>query len=132
MKAILIPFLLGFAICLNAQTLSYKKVYLKNNMYYLKKDSSVASGIITGYYMLHKKRYEINIKDGLKDGNESWWFCNGKVKTTTCFSKGYENGTFIQSFRNGNMHIKIAYIKGKEEGSWEQWYRNGKKSIDAN
>ena len=81
-------------------------------------------GIILGEGIVDKK--------GKKQGEWSFFYENGDVKSKGEFKNDKEIGNWKYFFSGGLIEQKGRYIKGKPDGLWEWFYASGKKRRTGN
>lgn len=111
-------FLILFGLNLNAQTISeIDGIYYENAIPY------------TGSYQIfhenNQVKMEMNLVDGLKDGDVKVYFENGTLNEIRAYSRNVMNGTWI-TYNSNNIKISEAhYLDGKKDGKWLIWNDEG-------
>ena len=80
------------------ERISDDMVTIVDDVYYLKADMSLVTGIVTEAFSNGQLEYEYNYKDGKIDGLSNWWYDNGQLETILHYKDDeldridYENG----------------------------------------
>lgn len=75
---------------------------------------------------------EINYKQGLLDGVQTYYFLNGKKSNYLTFVNGEQSGEFKEYYTNGNIQAEGTYKKGEIDGKYIYYHPNGGKSCERN
>ncbi|MGZ3863151.1 MAG: toxin-antitoxin system YwqK family antitoxin [Bacteroidia bacterium] len=76
------------------------------------------------------KTYEIEIKNGLANGEATYFYSTGKIMEKGTFENGNKEGKWIRYNENGLTIGIAAYVAGKKDGTWIVWDDNGKKRFE--
>ena len=90
------------------------------------------TGKQTEYYANGNLKYEVNYKNGKKDGLETFWYNSGAMYIQTNYINDLEDGTWNQWYESGQLKLDAQYKNGKEHGHFQSWFANGKKRSEAN
>lgn len=107
----------------NAQQLNEKG-------FYVDKTGELFNGIITS--VKEGIKSEINIKDGVANGEATYFFASGKVMESGMFSEGKKDQKWIRYNENGTTSAIAFYNIGKKTGTWLVYDENGKKRFEMN
>ena len=69
--------------------------------------------------------FEINYKNGIKEGKRKRYWLNGKLRTEDNFKNGIEEGVRKDYYGNGVLKVEINYKNGKQNGLYKQYHENG-------
>ena len=58
--------------------------------------------------------FQIELKNGIKDGKETGFYKNGKVQYTLYWEKGVRHGTETGFYKNGNIEYEKTFKNGTE------------------
>ena len=81
---------------------------------------------------LGHKTHEGSTKNGALNGDFTWYFPNGKVKSKTTFKNDNRHGEYVRYHLNGKIAQKVNYVNGEFEGKCTWFYPNGKKETEIN
>ena len=85
-----------------------------------------------GFYAPKRPQYRIEMdKQGRKQGKETWWHPNGKVKYEAANSKGIRDGRFAAWDSNGVKWYEGFEHHGKPESTLTYWHPNGRMKSQA-
>lgn len=62
---------------------------------------------------------------GNKDGEHTWFHCDGQVNVSGAFVGGREHGTWTWTRRNGTKIREGEYVCGRAFGPWSEWDDKG-------
>ncbi len=87
----------------------YKEKPFNGIVYYLKNQDEI--------FMLPPKNeriidFQIELKNGIKDGKETGFYNNGKIQYTLYWEKGVRHGTETGFYKNGNIEYEKTFIYG--------------------
>ena len=112
-------------------------VYFKSRKCYLKKDSSLFSGVYVAHHPTGLIKSENSYKDGIKHGPHKRWDSDGHIKSEENFKNKRMHGAFRSFFmvKNGikpnTMRKERFYKDGEKDSTHTAWYSNGNlKSIE--
>lgn len=111
---------LGF---LNAQNLNDKGLYIGS-------DGELFSGVITSNKDGIKS--EMTIKDGIVNGDATYYYASGKVMESGLFTEGKKDSKWTRYNENGTTSAIAFYSLGKKTGTWLVFDDNGKKRFEMN
>jgi antitoxin component YwqK of YwqJK toxin-antitoxin module len=120
--AALLGFLLLTAL-VNAQ------VKQNENGLYTAADGSIFSGTFVNTENGAKKS-EIEIKNGLFNGEATYFYASGKVMETGMFAEGQKDGKWLRYNETGITVGLAIYNSGKKNGTWMVWDDAGKKRFE--
>ena len=81
------------------------------------KSGNIISGIITGYYNdTNQKEFEYNTLDGIKHGEYTSWYKNGKLKEKCVYKNSLKHGKQIMLDENDILISEYEYINGSKSG----------------
>jgi len=86
--------------------------------------------IKTEYHDNGQKMYEVNYKDGNKEGLYTQWDDNGQKDMEGNYKNGKEEGLWIGWYENGQKMHEVNYKEGKKEGPFPWWHENGQKRFE--
>ncbi len=101
-----------------------KKEYYDNGKFWSKgplKSETPHNGLGTGWYETGQKKYEVNYKNGYKDGIESWWHESGRKRKRINWNNGNAEGAFIIWFQSGDKRYEAHYKNGEKDGVEREW-----------
>jgi hypothetical protein len=79
-----------------------------------------------GFYSAKHSKYRIEVdKQGRKQGKETWWHPNGKLKYEAVNRQGIRDGRFTAWDSNGVKWYEGYEHHGKPESTLTYWYPNG-------
>ena len=76
------------------------------------------TGKIIAKYANGEKKWEVNYKDGVKEGIQTDWYSNGEKMLEGLYTNGKKEGTWIRWDEDGNK-VEQMYKEGKEISSQE-------------
>ncbi len=80
-----------------------------------------------GFYAPKHRQYSIALdKQGRKDGVETWWYPDGKMKYSGFNREGFREGKFTAWYAGGEIWYEGFEYRGKPESTLTYWYPNGK------
>lgn len=62
---------------------------------------------------------------GTKDGEYTWFHCDGQVNTSGTYVGGQSHGTWTWTRRNGTKIREGEYVCGRAVGPWSEWDEKG-------
>ena len=76
----------------------------------------------------YKISWEVNYKDGKKDGNETEWYADiGQIKFEKNYKDGKLDGKWIEWYYDIlKRSLQGNYKDGKKDGKWTKWDENGR------
>ncbi len=89
-------------------------------------------GLQTTWYENGQKQYEENYKEGNFDGVFASWHENGQKSSEASWKEGKQDGLGVSWYENGQKAAKYYYKDGKEDGLSVSWHKNGQKSFEGN
>jgi antitoxin component YwqK of YwqJK toxin-antitoxin module len=101
-----------------------KKEYYDNGKFWSKgplKSETPYNGMGTGWYETGQKEYEVNYKNGYKDGIESWWYKSGRKQKRIGWKNGNAEGLIVIWFESGQKKFEAHYKNGKQDGIEREW-----------
>ncbi len=120
-------FILGFllltTLVINAQ------VKQNENGLYVDADGSLFTGTV-----INKengvKQSELEVKDGLTNGEAKYYYASGKLMETGMFEKGQKDCKWLRYNESGvNVGLALFHL-GKKNGTWLVWNDAGKKLFE--
>jgi len=64
---------------------------------------------------------------GVKHGEWTYWYPNGKTKMVGKYQEDLPVGSFTWWYANGQKQTEGTYVKGLQDGEWTGWHDNGMK-----
>ena len=126
-KYLAYPFLFLIIYCGNPKTdLSDVEIIFDNNLLLFTKNSKPYSGRIIELHDNKQIKIEMEVLNGLKNGNIKQYYRSGKIQTLSNFRNGKLFGKFISYHDNGNEQIIAFYNNDLRMGSFEEFYDNQK------
>ena len=115
----------GILLCLSAagQQLNDKGLYVDN-------DGSLFTGIINTNE--NGTRQQIAIREGIKEGEASYYYANNKLMERGNFSNGLKDGKWQRFDENGGISAIAFYQAGKKTGTWLVYDDRGQKRFEMN
>jgi antitoxin component YwqK of YwqJK toxin-antitoxin module len=132
-RVLLLAIILIFINCENKEKISEEDIYHKNLKVYNKKDNKLFNGFIRNNYPNSDKLYfTLEYKNGIKNGNSTWYFKNGQIRQIVPYKNNQADGAFREYYENGNIKTKMNYKENKVVGDVELFNEDGKliKKID--
>jgi antitoxin component YwqK of YwqJK toxin-antitoxin module len=102
------------------------KVRVERAVRKMSDDSIMNHGKFTEYYRDGKKFSEGTFKEGVQDGQWSYWHDNGQLCKTVTFIKGQPDGAWDSFRADGTLQSKKSYKDGKRNGLWVAYFEDGK------
>jgi antitoxin component YwqK of YwqJK toxin-antitoxin module len=100
---------------------------------YIDEDSNVVKTV--EYYKNGQKKMEGTLKNGVRNGEWSYWYDNGKLWSRGSFVNGKSEGRFLSYNEKGMLFQESFYKNGVPDGKWafykddqrikEVYYENG-------
>ncbi|MBK9285246.1 MAG: toxin-antitoxin system YwqK family antitoxin [Sphingobacteriaceae bacterium] len=123
MKAVLL--IMGFLsfISLNAQQLNQEGLFVNTD-----------GTLYTGVFASNEKgvRFEMNIKEGKKDGTATYYFASGKVLESGEYKNGLKENKWTRYNESGIVSAIGFYSAGKKHGNWLVFDEHGNKRFEMN
>ena len=94
------------------ERISFDKVTIVDDVYYLKADMSLVTGIVTQAFENGQLEMEANFKDGELDGLVKLWYDNGQLEEEGNFKDGKKDGLFKTWDENGQLELEVNYKDG--------------------
>lgn len=113
-------FTLGFW---NAQTLNDKGLYIDS-------EGELFSGTISQVQNTTKSQF--SVKEGIIQGEASYFYASGKLMETGYFTKGQKDQKWTHYSENGSVIAIAFYSLGKKSGTWLVFDDKGKKRFEMN
>jgi antitoxin component YwqK of YwqJK toxin-antitoxin module len=89
-------------------------------------DSIMNHGTFTEFYRNGQKFSEGAFKEGVPDGQWSYWHDNGQLSKTVNFTRGQPDGSWEVFRADGTLETRKAYKAGQREGKWVAFFADGK------
>jgi len=121
-----IGFILGFfllTLLVNAQVRQNEKGF------YTDADGSLFTGTFENKEN-GIKQSEIEIKNGLFNGEAKYYYASGKLMETGIFENGQKDGKWLRYNESGLTVGLAIYNLGKKNGTWIVWDDAGKKRFE--
>ena len=77
------------------------------------------------------KVHDINYSNGKMDGNVTFWYRNGKVKTSKIYKDGRVAGKYAEYRITGTDVSSGLMVDNEMDGKWTFWYHNGQKECEV-
>ena len=77
------------------------------------------------------KVYDISYSNGKMDGNVTFWYHNGKVKTSKIYKDGRMFGKYAEHRITGTDVCRVLMVDNEMDGKWTFWYHNGQKECEV-
>ncbi len=106
--------------------LDYAQLMKKNNIYYIKNDTSPYTAKCLGFFKNGQIGLKGQYKNGKKDGEWLYWYSNGQKKMIINYKEGIKEGQWTYWYESGQIRIKTHYYNNKLDGINYWWYSNGK------
>lgn len=90
-------------------------------------DGKPFNGIAFQMYDEKNIKFEKSFKEGKLDGEEIYWYRNGKIDQIKNYKAGVLNGKVSARYQNGQLKVEAYYKNNFENGSFKSWYENGNK-----
>jgi len=128
MKLTMILFIIIFSFGCDIKSNVYSGEYYENDgKYYYVSNNKLITGVILKHHPSGGLHYELELKNGFKDGKEVHYFTTGNIIDLKEYKKGVLNGRSIEAHILSQRIIeKGYYLNGKKSGKWELYYDNGK------
>jgi len=97
-----------------------------SGMICLEGESTPYGGPVEKLYPNGKKKYSLEIVDGVKQGRAIQWYQNGKKKAEVTLKDGQPIGTMLGWHENGKKSYEMPLVKGVAEGIVTEYGLNGK------
>lgn len=124
MNKLILIFAGVFALgCLNAQTLNDKGLYIDS-------EGELFSGTIS--QVQNNAKSQFSVKDGVIEGEASYFYASGKLMEIGYFSKGQKDQKWTRYSENGSVIAIAFYNLGKKSGTWLVFDDKGKKRFEMN
>jgi hypothetical protein len=101
-----------------------KKEYYDNGKFWSKgplKSETPYNGLGTGWYESGHKEYEVNYKNGYKDGIQSWWYKSGRKQHRINWKNGNAEGVEMIWYENGKKQYEMHWKNGQKDGVSREW-----------
>ena len=108
---------------LNAQTQNDKGLYIDS-------DGELFNGTISKTQNSIKS--DFNVKEGVIDGEASYYYASGQLMEKGVFTKGQKDEKWTRYNENGTTSAIAFYNLGKKTGTWLVYDENGKKRFEMN
>lgn len=136
-------------------SISYSQLNISEDGLYYDENNELYSGNYIEFHSNGNKRIELNLKDGLKDGEVHIFFENGTLNEIRTYKAGVMHGTWtmwnnigikigVANYQdnlkhgewfiwdeNGQMRFSMFYNKGEKSGTWKMWNENGELISEA-
>ncbi len=99
-----------------AKKVNFDQLQDRNGLYYLVNDDKPFSGQVVSY-VAGKVEFEGEVKNGLKEGNWTYYYPTGQRKMEGSFSDGLKEGTWNYWKENGQPDVIEIYKMGKRLGN---------------
>lgn len=96
---------------------------------YVNANGSVFSGTLENKDNGNKTS-DIEIKNGLANGEATYFYASGNIMEKGSFENGQKEGKWERFNENGLTIGLAAYSAGKKNGTWVVWDDNGKKRFE--
>ncbi|MCP4922865.1 MAG: toxin-antitoxin system YwqK family antitoxin [bacterium] len=99
---------------------------------YYKGSDTLYTGKAFGLHENGQKRWDLNYKNGKRDGLWVAWHENGQKSSEYTYKDGKEDGLATMWYSNGQKEGEINYKGGKPDGLRVAWHENGQKREETN
>lgn len=120
---------LSFGI-LNSQTLNDKGLYINDDNTPGLFNGELFNGVISKE--TNGVKSEFTVKEGVIDGEATYYYASGKVMESGMFTKGQKDQKWVRYNENGTTSAIAFYNLGKKTGTWLVFDENGKKRFEMN
>ena len=120
-----IIFILLFASCGKPREVNSTDAEMREGIAYVKGETKAFTGIIKSYYDNGNLEFEVNYKDGKKEGLFKRYYENGNLKSEGNFKDGKLEGLSKLYYENGNLESEGNFKDDKQEGLFKVYYENG-------
>jgi antitoxin component YwqK of YwqJK toxin-antitoxin module len=124
-KILFITLLLLIIGC-SKEPINIETLVERDGVFYTNDTNKPYTGPLFSLHGNGKKKEELSVKDGLKNGETTTWFENGTMGEGT-YKDGKLEGLWTGWYENGKKMSEQTYKNGKLEGLITGWYENGQK-----
>ena len=103
-----------------------------NFIYYIKGSDTPYTDKAFSLHGNGEKKFELNFKDGKKEGLEAKWYANGQKNREVNYKDGKRDGLYVMWYEDGQKEWEGNYNNGLREGLWWKWHENGQKNRREN
>ncbi len=122
MKKLIFIFASVFALgYFNAQTINDKGLYIDS-------DGELFNGTIS--QMQNNTKSAFTVKQGVIDGEASYFYASGKLMESGYFTKGQKDQKWTRYSENGSVMAIAFYALGKKSGTWLVFDDKGNKRFE--
>ena len=105
-----------------AETVRYRDLVKRDNIYFKKFTSTPFSGDTTG-------RIKGSFRRGKRDGEWEKYYENGQLSFKGLYKDGKKVGLWVEYGSNGKLESKGTYLNGKRDGNWVFFSSTGRKIV---
>jgi antitoxin component YwqK of YwqJK toxin-antitoxin module len=127
--AIIVLSVLSFGF-LNSQTKNDKGLYINDNSSPGLFNGALFNGTISE--VQNGIKTEFTVKEGVIQGEATYYYASGKVMEKGMFTKGQKDNKWVRYNENGTTSAIAFYNLGKKTGTWLVYDENGKKRFEMN
>ena len=103
----------------------------RESIKYLKDSETPYTGKVYGLYENGQKLFEVNYKDGKREGLITAWHDNGLKKTEGNYKDGKFEGLYVWWHDDGQKSGEGNFKNGKKDGVFTDWHDNGQKQLEV-
>ena len=100
-----------------------------NFIYYIKGSDTPYTDKAFSLHGNGEKKFELNFKDGKKEGLEAKWYANGQKNREVNYKDGKRDGLYVMWYEDGQK-AREANFKGGKEIS-EKWWNSKGEPVDS-
>ena len=110
----------------------YSLFYSNGNKYIDIKlsEDGFMEGLTPYYSYTGSKDYDINYKNGNKEGKYTSYFKDGRKQVEEAFKDDKADGYYKSYYQNGTVQQEGWYKDGDKQGVWKTYYVNGKMDME--
>ncbi|HBF87923.1 MAG TPA: toxin-antitoxin system YwqK family antitoxin [Bacteroidales bacterium] len=115
-----------FVLLLSLSALS-QTIHEGTDGLYYDESNKLFSGLYSEKFENDKTKMEINIENGLKNGEAVYFYQDGAKKEIRTYKNGIKHGTWINWNEKGSKTAIANYSEDLKDGEWIIWDDNGTK-----
>ncbi len=98
----------------------------ENDICYFKENNKLFEGDLRRYNLKGKLWFIEEYRDGVKHGEQKYFFDNGNMKSITLFKKGKKHGIDKEYYESGFIKEEKEYDEGLLDGFVRKFFESGK------